>query len=256
MSKLVKILTKVLQQLHTEIAASQAQLTAQQNPEALHHLRVSLRQLRSLLRPLRPHLDEAMRLDRLVKKNMTLTNAIRDLEVLITELKAQDMNDLALVYQKRLSLALLNLGQKLELDSILLWLTVLPGYWRQALTKRTAQDLELHIGLQWRAQSHKLLKLIRQKTPDKHDLRIIIKQLRYNSESYHAIFPKRAKTLTQQLKHLQEVLGTWHDYLIWLIYAESHTELQALIPRWRQQLQHWEHESDQALKKLRRSVLL
>ena len=105
MPKLVKLLTQALQRLQTQLLMSHEQLTLQQNDEALHHLRVNLRQLRSLLHPLRADLDEAMCLDELVKKTMTSTNSIRDREVLILELRHQQMFDLAQGYQHDLQTA-------------------------------------------------------------------------------------------------------------------------------------------------------
>ena len=87
MPKLVKLLIKALQQLQKQVVIHQEQWAQQQNPEALHSLRICLRQLRSLLRPLRSQLGEAMVLDGLVKNSMESTNRIRDYEVLIIELK-------------------------------------------------------------------------------------------------------------------------------------------------------------------------
>lgn len=256
MPKLVKLLTQASQQLQTQLLTSHQQLTQQQNPEALHDLRVSLRQLRSLLRPLRADLNEVKVLDGLVKKTMASTNRIRDREVLIIELKQRQMFDLAEDYQRGLQTAYLLVAQQPELEAIHQRLISLPSYWQNSISAPTAQHLEQDICQQWQQQSQKLFKLIekkqQQKTQDKHRLRILIKQLRYNSEAYQSILPKRASAQTQHLKNLQALLGTWHDYVIFLAHAEQQTELQVLIPIWQQQLQHWEHASDQALKQLKR----
>ncbi|GAC1375226.1 MAG: hypothetical protein NVS3B3_11640 [Aquirhabdus sp.] len=252
MPKLVKLLTQATQQLQAQLLTNHAQLTQQQNDEALHHLRVSLRQLSSLLRPLRFSLDEAMVLDGLVKKMMESTNQIRDREVLILELRQHQMFDLADCYQQELQTTYLNVAQQPELEAIHQRLIDLSRYWLDLLSARTAQHLEEHIDQQWQQQSHKLFKLIQKKQQDKHRLRILIKHLRYNSEIYQTILPKRASVQTQQLANLQEMLGKWHDYFVFLTHAQQYPELHGLIPIWQQQLGRWEQESDHALKQLKR----
>ncbi len=255
MPKLVKLLSKALSQLQTQLLTSREQLTQQQNPDALHDLRICLRQLRSLLQPLRPYLDEATILDRLVKTSMTLTNNIRDREVLIIELKQQQMFELADDYQQHLQSAYLAVAQQAELDTILQQLLSLPAHWQSTFSTQTADQLKRHICHKWRQHNRKLRKLIKQKTPDKHSLRIIIKQLRYSSEIYKSILPNHASKQTQQLKALQALLGTWHDYFVWIEYAQHQTALNALVPVWQQQLAFYEHKSNQALKLLKRDFL-
>lgn len=252
MPKLVKLLTQVSQQLKAQLLTSHAQLTQQQNDEALHRLRVCSRQLRSLLRPLRSSLDEAMVLDGLIKKTLEATNPIRDREVLILELRQHQMFDLADGYQRELQTAYLRVAQQPELEAIHQRLIDLPQYWQNSLSARTAQHLEEHICQQWQQQSQKLLKLIQQKQQDKHRLRILIKHLRYHSEVYQAILPKRASAQTKRLENLQELLGRWHDYFVFLTHGQQYPVLHGLIPIWQKQLQYWEHESDQALKHLKR----
>lgn len=252
MPKLVKLLTQTSQQLEAQLLVSHAQLTQQQNDEALHNLRVGLRQLRSLLRPLRATFDEAMALDEFIKKTLDATNQIRDREVLIVELREHKMLDLADSYQRELQTAYLQVAEQPELESIHQRLIHLPQYWQNVLSARIAQHLEEHICQQWHKQSQKLLKLIHEKKYDKHRLRILIKHLRYNNEAFQAILPKRASTQIQQLESLQTVLGRWHDYFIFLAHAEQYPELHGLISIWQKQLQHWEHESDLALKQLKR----
>ena len=252
MPKLVKLLTQALQRLQTQLLMSHEQLTLQQNDEALHHLRVNLRQLRSLLHPLRADLDEAMCLDELVKKTMTSTNSIRDREVLILELRHQQMFDLAQGYQHNLQTAYLHVAQQPELEAIHQRLISFPQYLQFSMSASTSQRLEKRICQQWKQRSRKLFKLIQQKQQDKHRLRILIKQLRYNSETYQAILPKHSRAQIQKLTLLQEVLGTWHDYFVFLTCAQQQPELNVLIPIWQEQLQHWEHESVHAMKKLKR----
>jgi CHAD domain-containing protein len=249
MPKLITLLTQSMQQLHTQIWVSREQFT-QKHPEALHHLRVSLRQLRSLLRPLRNHLNEAKELDQFVKKNMALTTLIRDREVLIIELKRCQMQELAHTYQQALDADYLLMMQQLELDAITQRLIALPRHWQHSLTERNTQYLEQHIQQQWQKHNQKLLKLIQQKTTDKHHLRILIKQLRYSTETYQNILPKHAIKQVDQLKSLQALLGTWHDYFVWLASAEQHTELASLIPHWQEKMQYWEHQVDRALKSM------
>jgi CHAD domain-containing protein len=186
---------------------------------------------------------------------MVLTNTIRDREVLIIELKQCQMQELAQVYQQELHTDCLRVMQQLELDAITQRLIALPRHWQHSLSHRTAQHLEQHIEQQWQKQNQKLLKLIQQKIPDKHHLRVLIKQLRYSSETYQTILPKRAIKQVEQLKPIQALLGTWHDYFVWLASAEQHTALVSLIPHWQKKLQYWEQVSNQALDQLKRELL-
>ncbi|MDE2419706.1 MAG: CHAD domain-containing protein [Gammaproteobacteria bacterium] len=251
MPKLVKLLTDVLEQLQKQITTHQHEWTLQQNPEALHSLRICLRQLRSLLRPLRSELNEVIVLDQLAKEIITKTNCIRDIEVLILELKQRQKPEIAMIYEQKLQSSFLNIVQHLEFQSIIQSLSHLSLSWQKSISLNTAEKLEHHIAEDWQKQSHKLFKLIQQNVPDKHQIRILIKHLRYHSEIYQKFLPKRAPQQTQQLKKLQDLLGTWHDYFVWLNDIDQCQELVALEPIWREQLQYWEEKSDQALKKLK-----
>lgn len=251
MPKLVKLLTDVLAQLQKQITIHQHEWTLQQNPEALHSLRICLRQLRSLLRPLRSELDYVIVLDQFAKKIITETNHIRDIEVLILELKQRQKSDIAMMYEEKLQINFLNIAHHLEFEPITQSLIQLSSNWKKSISPNIAQRLEHHIAQQWQKQSHKLFKLIQQNIPDKHQIRILIKHLRYHSEIYQTFLPKHATQQTEQLKKLQDVLGTWHDYYVWLNDIEQSQELATLGPIWREQLQYWEEKSNQALKKLK-----
>ena len=197
-----------MHQLQLQLQASHAHPADPQDPEALHSLRVSLRQLHSLLRP---YLSKAATLDRWVRKSIKLTNPLRDREVLIQELRRLDQTALADVYLTQLQEDIQHVYQALPLEIICAQLNVLPKYWAKKLSTAKSKQLAKHIAKKWRSTRQKLLKAIQQTTPDKHPLRILIKELRYNSESYAVILPKKARTETARLKNLQEILGTGHD---------------------------------------------
>ncbi len=251
MPKLVKLLTDALEQLQKQITIHQHEWTLQQNPEALHSLRICLRQLRSLLRPLRSQLDEVIVLDQRAKKILTETNRLRDIEVLILELKNQQKTEIAMIYEEKLRISFLNITQNLELSSITQSLNHLSLSWKKSISPNLAQKLEHHIAQHWQKQSHKLFELIQDNVPDKHQLRILIKHLRYHIEIYQTLLPKRATQQIQPLKKLQDLLGTWHDYFVWLNDIEQSQELAPLSSIWQEQLRYWEEKSDQALKKLK-----
>ncbi len=251
MPKLVKLLTDILEQLQKQITIHQHEWTHQQNPEALHSLRVCLRQLRSLLHPLRSEFDEVIVLDQLAKKIMTATNPIRDIEVLILELKRQKELQIAMVCEQKLQTRFLDMTQHLEFEPIIRLLIQLSINWQQCISPNMAKKLEQHIAQHWKKQSNKLFKMLQQNDPNKHQLRILIKHLRYHSEIYQTLLPKRATEQTEQLKKLQDLLGTWHDYYVWLNDVDQCQELEILAPIWREQLKYWEEQSDQALKKMK-----
>lgn len=64
---------------------SRARLEARTDSEALHDLRISVRRIRSLLRPMRS-ISEVMALNNVAAEVGRLTTPARDLEVLIEEL--------------------------------------------------------------------------------------------------------------------------------------------------------------------------
>jgi len=253
MPKLVKLLTNTLELLHKQIAVYAKEWQHQKNPEALHNLRISLRQLRSLLNPLRSEINEFKTLDQFSKKIITATNRIRDIEVLIVELKRQQKLEIATSYEQKLREYFLDISQHFKFESVILSLNKLSSDWQKSITPNVSHKLEHHIAQHWQKQSHKLFKLLQQNDPDKHRLRILIKHLRYQSEIYRALLPKQATQQTEQLKKLQDLLGNWHDYYVWLNDANQNQcqELKILIPIWSEQLKYWEEQSDQALKKLK-----
>lgn len=251
MPKVIKLLAEASQQLQAQLLTDHQHFIQQQNPDALHQLRISLRQLRSLLRPLRANFEEAMTLDRLVQHVMASTNPIRDREVLILELQQQQMPELTPHYQEEIAAAYLQVAQQPELEAIHQGLCDVSLGWK-SVSAHTAHHLEKHIRQQWQLYTQKLLKLMQHDLQDKHRIRVLIKHLRYSSETYQAVLPQSASTQIQALKDLQAVLGKWHDYLIFLAFAQQQPELQVLIPIWQQQLQHWEHKSDHGLKQFKR----
>jgi CHAD domain-containing protein len=244
---LITLLTDKMHKLHVQLQASRAQPADAQNPEALHTLRVSLRQLHSLLLPLSPQLSKAAELDLWVKKSMKLTNPIRDREVLILELRRLEQTVLADAYMAKLQEDIQQVYPALPLQIICAQLHVLPEYWAKKLSPAKAKQLAKHIAKNWLSTRRKLLKAMQHKTPDKHRLRILTKELRYNSETYAAILPKKARIETARLKQLQDILGTWHDASVWLEMAPTHPELERLVPIWQQDLANGARASDQRL---------
>lgn len=182
---------------------------------------------------------------------MKLTNPIRDREVLIQELVKQNQTALADAYTLKLQTQLQQVYQAPPLQTMGEQLAVLPDYWAKKLSAEESKHLARHIRKEWHSKRQKLLKSIQQATPDKHRLRVLIKELRYNSESYAAILPKKARADTARLKQLQEILGSWHDTWVWLELAKTIPELEILTPIWQQDLVKQNHATDRALVKLK-----
>jgi len=221
------------------------------DPEALHDLRVSLRRLRTLLRPLtgnkacRPLYQAATVLFR-------YSNPLRDLQVLLADLEAHGATSVTAARQRKLHKALAGLAHSEELQALqAMWaawqdrITVKKLPPRRRLKKRFRQSIA--------RQQKWLLKHLRQTDMDLHRLRIHIKRLRYLLEAYKA-GKKSPTALLANLSAAQTALGEWHDVMRYLASVETEPELAAHRERWQRELAIVEGRLPPLLKTLRKTL--
>ena len=194
-----------------------------QDSEALHDLRVCLRRIRSLLRPLR--CPGATRLDRAAAELGRLTTPLRDLEVLIAELARHRLDWQANVRRSDLQARcrqLLTHPQLIDFPSLLRLAAPLPPHratHRQIPPEPTpatpATATAPGIG-RYRLRSPPSAAV--DKTP----------ALRRRSLSATPSSPEA----TVCLKAAQNALGDWHDREVWCLQAEHQADLWPLLPLW------------------------
>jgi len=234
--------------LDVTLQACAARLAARSDSEALHDLRVALRRLRSLLRPLRglPGIDP---LEAAAAALGRLSTPLRDDEVLLHELESRGRSDLAGARRERLEAGRDALLAGPEWQQLCAVLAVWPSVWRQAGRDGALKDLRRRILKRQRRQGKRLGEALRDPAHDRHRLRLLIKRVRYGAEAYPGLadFPK---ALPKTLKAAQSELGDWHDRLQWLSRAERETDLQPLVAGWQAEMAVAEQRSDEVLLKL------
>ncbi|MCP1107671.1 CHAD domain-containing protein [Serratia nevei] len=218
----------VTQLRQLELALNEALLRLQQaqDSEALHDLRVSLRRIRSLLRPLRG-CPGATRLDRAAAELGKLTTPLRDLEVLIAELARHHLDWQANVRQSDLQARYRQLLAHPQLIDFPSLLRAWPRRFRRTARRGVKHRLNRHL----RRQLRQLRRAVADAGYDRHRLRLRVKRLRYAAEAYPQRLPL-SPAATAGLKAAQNALGDWHDREVWCLQAEHQADLWPLLPQW------------------------
>lgn len=225
-----KMFRQQLDALKHRVATRLAHLVETPDPGTLRELRVSLRRLRSLLRPLSGRKGFAP-LHRLAGQVLKATGPLRDLEVLTEELACHHRAGLAALRQERLQQGLLALTGAPVLDQLERCCRPFPADApaialpdRDALEKRCRKTLERN---RQRLREHLDASRI-----DLHVLRLDIKRLRY------LLLVQQVPAAKAELQHLtaaQTLLGEWHDREVWLEQAETESDLRPCRRRWQQE---------------------
>jgi len=245
---LVDELIEQMVALEAELQACGKRLEARSDGEALHDLRVAVRRLRSILRPLRD-LPDIGALEEVAAAVGHRSTSLRDTEVLIQELAARERPELGESRRQGLEAgydALLAGPEWLLLrNALAAW----PAICREARREGKLKGLGKHIRKELAKQRRKLGRELRDPNHDRHRLRVRIKRVRYAAEVYPDLsdLPDKAP---KRLKEAQSALGDWHDCIQWLQRAGQEADLQPLCTAWRQTLVDAEQRSDQALKPL------
>lgn len=236
--------------LDVALMATRARLAARTDSEALHDLRIVVRRLRSLLRPLRglPGVDA---LEEATAEVGRLSSPLRDLEVLVQELERSGLQGAA--EQRRQ--ALVQAYPQLLLEPALGRLQHALGQWPGLLREAEREGL---LG-GWQRKIHR--RLLRQRQAlqialldpahDRHRLRLLVKRVRYAAEAWVQPLGVSAAAL----KLAQSALGEWHDRLQWCRRAEEEADLQPRLTHWQRELAAAEVQADAALLLLQGSLL-
>jgi CHAD domain-containing protein len=88
---------------------------------------------------------------------------------------------------------------------------------------------------------------------DRHQLRLLVKRLRYVAEAYSQLSLITPETVAS-LKTAQSALGDWHDRFVWCLQAENQQDLWPLLPQWQMALETTREQAEKALLSLSRTL--
>lgn len=250
MSRFSSTLQQRIIGLQVRLYACCARIQAETDEEALHDLRIAVRRLRSLLRPLRK--DElCAALEQAAAALGQASGAVRDLEVLAEELTRRGHHEAA---QRRLAERAQGYRQLLAgvpLQRLLIRLDDWPQDQREAERAGQWRASGRQVERSLARQARKLAAALRTPEHDRHRLRLLIKRLRYCAEAW----PARCELSHAALLDLQQAqsdLGTWHDHLQWLARAQSEVDLAGCAAAWQHGLDSAEQRAEESLQALHR----
>jgi CHAD domain-containing protein len=225
--------------------ACRERLLADTDAEALHDLRIAVRQLRSLLRPL-SSITACADLQLRAAELGRLTGPLRDLEVLQIYLREHGFKIAAQARQPLLQQGYAALLSSAPLAQLMSALDEWPQQWREAAGSGQLRGLRTLIKQRLRKDRKHLVHALGDPAHDRHRLRLLVKRLRYAAEAYPSLTELPART-RKRLKQAQAALGDWHDHWQRLVRAEVEADLQPCVSVWREAIQHAEQEADLAL---------
>ncbi|WP_454863883.1 CHAD domain-containing protein [Pseudomonas hormoni] len=128
MSFVDKFVAEILT-LQVALYHSNSRLHARTDSEALHDLRIAVRRIRSLLRPMRS-ISEVVALNTAAAEVGRLTTPARDLEVMIQELDRRGFPDQAQIRKTRLTSSYSRILKSLALKNLFIQLDEWPSTFR------------------------------------------------------------------------------------------------------------------------------
>lgn len=231
--------------LQVRLYACQARMQAPTDSEALHDLRIAVRRLRSLLRPLRRQ-PQCVRLEEAAAALGQASGPLRDLEVLMAELQRQGHAELAGRYAADVAQGYQQLLDGLPLRRLLILLDDWPEECRASAAAGEWQVSEKRVTRYMDKLRDKLAEALRDPAHDRHRLRLLIKRVRYCAEIYPQLV-ELPKTTHKALRKAQGALGDWHDQLQWLARVQAEPALAVCAQRWQARMLQAEARADQAL---------
>ena len=216
--------------LEVSLYHSRARLVARSDSEALHDLRIAVRKIRSLLRPLRNQ-PEVVALNQAAAEVGRTTTPTRDLEVIIHELQKMGYPRQATSRTGILKENYQKIASSSALDKLFEELDRWTDLFRAAERVGDLADIKRQIQKALKKRINQLVAGLRNKDFDRHELRIIVKNTRYLTDAFPTLSPLRAKSKAQ-LKSVQSSLGSWHDHHQWCLRAETETDLLNIAPLW------------------------
>ncbi|RKS24879.1 CHAD domain-containing protein [Pseudomonas sp. WPR_5_2] len=216
--------------LEISLYHARARLQANSDGEALHDLRIAVRKVRSLLRPLR-NMPEVAALNQAAAEVGSVTTPTRDLEVIIGELQKMGYPHQAMSRSASLTEQYRKIVASPELDKLFGELDRWPELFRTAERAGELADVKRQVQKALKKRITQLIAGLRDKDFDRHELRIIVKNARYLTDAFPALSPLKAKSRAE-LKSVQASLGSWHDHHQWCLRAESEPDLLDIAPDW------------------------
>ncbi|WP_375739232.1 CHAD domain-containing protein [Pseudomonas boanensis] len=216
--------------LETGLYHAYMRLAAGTDDEALHDLRINLRRLRSLLRPLRGK-DGVTDLDQAAAEVGKMTTPVRDLEVLIQELRRKGLNGPANVRQDTLAASYAAIIESSTLQQFFTCLDEWPTAFRAAEQDGELRGMKKRVLNRLEKQVESLKAALSDPAHDRHQIRLRVKRTRYAADAYPDLSPISTETAAA-LKTLQSALGTWHDHFQWCLKAKQEPDLHPLLHRW------------------------
>lgn len=209
---------------------ARARMEARTDTEALHDLRINLRRIRSLLRPLR-ETEGVAPLNEAAAAVGRLTTPARDLEVLIEELEAQGFPKQAHVRKATLQASYSRIVKARAINQLSSQLDEWFSVFRAAERAGELGRIEKTINKRLHKQIERLKAALADPQFDRHQLRILIKRTRYLNEAFPQLSPLSGEAAAS-LKAVQSALGSWHDHFQWCLKAEHEEDLQLLEHGW------------------------
>lgn len=228
MSFVDKFVAEILA-LQVALYHSRARLEARTDSEALHDLRIAVRRIRSLLRPMRA-MHEVAALN-IAAEVGSLTTPARDLEVMIQELEGKGFPVQAQLRKTRLASNYSRILKSRALKNLLIQLDEWPSTFRSAQVKGGLKHVQPQIEKALNKQIGRLHAAVDDTEFDRHELRILVKRTRYLTEAFPTLSPLSRKA-ARSLKALQSALGSWHDHYQWCQKALIEADLRPLEKAW------------------------
>lgn len=238
--------------VQVRLLACRERLAADVDSEALHDLRISLRRLRSLLRPLRG-LPGVEQLEDAAKALGTLTTPLRDREVLAAHLIGQGHEQVGRQRLQGRAKTFASVAASRQLTRVLAIIDNFPLFLRVSAREGLVDDLGKRIDKRLRKQWRKLEKALADPAHDRHRLRLLIKRARYGDEAYPQL-RHAGKKLQRLLKRAQGDLGDWHDRVQWLLLVREHADLAPFKAAWERELHEAEGQADITLQALQAAL--
>ena len=248
MSALLDDVQRHVLRIQVRLFACHERLQANTDSEALHDLRIALRQLRSLLRPLTA-IATCAELQQRAAELGRVSSPLRDLEVLQAYLLQQGLVDAAQAREPLLQQGYAQLLSSAALTNVLSALDQWPWQWQTAAASGELAEVRKLIRKRMRKDRTRLTQALLDPEHDRHRLRLLVKRLRYSAEAYPQLSDMNRAQL-RVLKNAQSALGDWHDQWQWLLRAETEADLQPCVPGWRSTLLAAQAEADSALQVL------
>lgn len=229
MSFVDKFVAEILT-LQVSLYRSRARLEAQTDSEALHDLRIAVRRVRSLLRPMR-FISQLAALNLAAAEVGRITTPARELEVMIQELEGRGFTAQAQLRKARLLSNYSKILTSPQLNNLFSQLDEAPAIFRSVEINGGLKHIQPRIKKTLIKQIDRLHAAVDDTKFDRHELRILVKRTRYLTEAFPKLSPFSRKAASS-LKALQSALGAWHDHYQWCQTALIESDLQPLERIW------------------------